>query len=179
MKITISVGRCLNRKTMLVWVKEYINKNFATCKSLARIIYCAQRRTPKYKYWVLKVLCLKTEMVCSGWLLVIAMDWDLTCKDLVKKIVYSPESNKCLMDWYESCPGTATLKVQLLIKNSTNVKMMWKLLSVVHYGLCDIDNFYLHFQETQRDFDWCYWWFNKTFLYCKAKYYQFLMQDKI
>ena len=33
-KMTISVGRCLKRKTMLAWVKEYLNKNFATCKSL-------------------------------------------------------------------------------------------------------------------------------------------------
>ena len=37
MKITISVGRCLKRKIMLVWVKEYINKNFATCKSLCNL----------------------------------------------------------------------------------------------------------------------------------------------
>ena len=37
MKMTISVGRCLKRKTMLVWVKEYINKNFATCKSLCNL----------------------------------------------------------------------------------------------------------------------------------------------
>ena len=28
-------------------------------------------------------------------------------------------------------------------------------------------------------FDWCYWWFNKTFLYCKAKNYQFLIQAEI
>ena len=65
-------------------------------------------------------------MVCSGWLLVIAMDWDLTCKDLVKKIVYSPESNKCLMNWYESCPGTATLKEfldQELNKREDDVKI--------------------------------------------------------
>ena len=34
MKMTISVVRSLERKTMLVWVKEYINKNFETCKSL-------------------------------------------------------------------------------------------------------------------------------------------------
>ena len=38
MKMTISVGRCLKRKTMLVWVKEYINKNLATCRILARIL---------------------------------------------------------------------------------------------------------------------------------------------
>ena len=29
-----SVSRCLKKKTMLLWVKDYINKNFATCKSL-------------------------------------------------------------------------------------------------------------------------------------------------
>ena len=43
-------------------------------------------------------------------LLVNAMDWDLTYKDLIKKIVYDPESNKCIMYPCESCPGTATLK---------------------------------------------------------------------
>ena len=43
-------------------------------------------------------------------LLVDAMDWDLTYKDLIKKIAYNPESNKCIMHWCESCPGTATLK---------------------------------------------------------------------
>ena len=33
----ISVGRYLKRKTMLVCVKEYINKNFATCKTLCNL----------------------------------------------------------------------------------------------------------------------------------------------
>ena len=51
---------------------------------------------------------------CSGHqklvLLVNAMDWDLTYKDLIKKIVYNPKSNKCIMHRYESCPGTVTLK---------------------------------------------------------------------
>ena len=43
-------------------------------------------------------------------LLVNAMDWDLTCKDLIKKIVCNTESKKCIMQWCESYPGTATLK---------------------------------------------------------------------
>ena len=43
-------------------------------------------------------------------LLVDAMDQNLTYNDLIKKIVYNPESNKCIMQWCESCPGTATLK---------------------------------------------------------------------
>ena len=38
------------------------------------------------------------------------MDWDLTYKDLIKKIVCNTESNKCIMHRCESCPGTATLK---------------------------------------------------------------------
>ena len=38
------------------------------------------------------------------------MDWELTYKDLIKKIVCNIESNKCIMHWCESCPGTATLK---------------------------------------------------------------------
>ena len=31
-------------------------------------------------------------------------------KDLIKKIVCNPESNKCIINQCESCPGTATLK---------------------------------------------------------------------
>ena len=52
--------------------------------------------------------------VCSAHqnvvLLVDTMYWDLTYKDLLKKIVYNPESNKYTMHRYESCPDTATLK---------------------------------------------------------------------
>ena len=52
--------------------------------------------------------------VCSAHqnvvLLVDTMEWDLTYTDLIKKIVYNPESNKCIMHWCESCSGTATLK---------------------------------------------------------------------
>ena len=52
--------------------------------------------------------------VCSAHqnvaLLVDAMDWDLTYKDLNKKIVCDTKSNKCVMHRCESCPDTATLK---------------------------------------------------------------------
>ena len=52
--------------------------------------------------------------VCSAhqnaMLRVDAIDWDLKHKDLIKKIVYNPESNKYIMHWCESYPGTATLK---------------------------------------------------------------------
>ena len=39
-----------------------------------------------------------------------AMGLDVTYKDLIKKIGYNPESNKCIRHQRESCPGTATLK---------------------------------------------------------------------
>ena len=39
------------------------------------------------------------------------MQWtgNLSYKDLIKKIVYKPESNKCIIHWVESCPGIATV----------------------------------------------------------------------
>ena len=66
-------------------------------------------------------------MVWSGWLkndhsvyvcsahqnvvlLVNAMGWDLTYKDLIKEIVCNTESNKCIVHWRESSLGAATLK---------------------------------------------------------------------
>ena len=38
------------------------------------------------------------------------MDWDLTYKDLIKKIVCNNQSNKFILHRCESCPGTAILK---------------------------------------------------------------------
>ena len=46
-------------------------------------------------------------------LLVDAMDWDLTYKDLNKKIVCNTDSSKCIVHRGESCPVTATLKLFL------------------------------------------------------------------
>ena len=43
-------------------------------------------------------------------LLVNAMGWDLTYKDLIKEIVCNTESNKCIVHWRESSLGAATLK---------------------------------------------------------------------
>ena len=129
MKMTISVGRCLKRKSMLVWIKEYITKTLQLQKSLqlARTIYCFQRKHPNVNIGFSKFCALRPKWlvltgskifhsvcVCSVhqnvMLLVDAMDWDLTYKDLIKKIVCNTESNKCIMHWCESCPGTATLK---------------------------------------------------------------------
>ena len=132
MKMTVSVGRCLERKTMLVWVKEYIKKNFVTCKSLSNLQelyknYILQRKHPDVNIGFSKFCTLRPEWcVLAGWLtnelhcvcsahqnvvlLVDLMYWDLTYKYLIKKIVCNPNSNKCMIHWRESCPGTAILK---------------------------------------------------------------------
>ena len=130
MKMTISAVRHLKRKTMLVWVKQHINKNFSTCKSLCNLqeLYTAfKEKHLNVNIGLRKVCAFRTKWcVLAGWkmthsvcvcsvyqncvLLVDAMDWNLTYRDLVKKIVYNPESNKCIIYQCESCPGTATLK---------------------------------------------------------------------
>ena len=106
------------RKTMLVWVKEYIIKNFATCKSLCNLqeLYTAfKEKHPNVNIGFSKFCALRPKWcvlagskmaqsvyVCSAHqnivLLVDAMDWGLTYKDLIKKIVYNPESNKRVID---------------------------------------------------------------------------------
>ena len=127
MKIKISLGMCLKRKTTLVWVKEYINKNLAACKCLCNLqeLYTAfKEKHPNVnigfsKFSALNVLTgskmTHSVCVCSAHQnvvsLVHAMGWDLTYKGLIKKTFYNPESNKCIiMHWFESCSGTATLK---------------------------------------------------------------------
>ena len=118
--MTLSLGRCLKRKTMLVWVKEYINRNlqefYAAFKekhpnvNIGFSKFCALR--PK---WLVLTGSKIVHSVCvcsvhqNVMLLVDAMDWDLTYKDLIKKIVCNTDSNKCIMHRCESCPGTATL----------------------------------------------------------------------
>ena len=104
MKMTILVGRCLKRKAILVWVKEYIIKNFATCKSLCNLqeLYTAfKEKHPNVNIRFSKFCALRPKWcVLAGWkmthsvcvcsdhqnvvLLVGAMDWDLTYKDLIK-----------------------------------------------------------------------------------------------
>ena len=94
--MTITVGRCLKRKTMLVWVKEHIIKNFATCKTFCNLqeLYTAfKEKHPNVKIGFLKFCALTLKRcvptgskitppvcVCSAhqnvvWL-VDAMDWD-------------------------------------------------------------------------------------------------------
>ena len=103
-KITISVGRCLKRKTMLLWIEEYISKNFATCKSFGTCKNCILLSKEKHlnvnigfsKFcslrpkWRVLDGSKMTHYVCicsahqNVVLLVNVMDLDLTYKDLIK-----------------------------------------------------------------------------------------------
>ena len=107
---------------MLIWVKEYINKNFVTCKSICNLqeLYTAfKEKHPNVNIGLSKFCALRpkwcvlagskmayTVWVCSSHqnavLLVDVMDWDLTYKDMIKKIVYNSDSNKCIMLGRES-----------------------------------------------------------------------------
>ena len=130
MKIAISVGSCLKRMTMLMWVKEYMIKNFSACKVICNLqeLYTAFKEkhpnvnigfsefcalTPK---WGILAGSKITHSVCvcsAHWnvvLLVDATEWNLTYKSLIKKVVCDTKSNKCIMHWCESYPGTGTLK---------------------------------------------------------------------
>ena len=98
--MTVSVGRCLKSKV----VKEYINKNFATCKSLCNLQELCTAFKEKHanvnigfsKFYALRLKCCVlagSEMthsvcVCSAHqnvvLQVDAVDWHLTYKDLIK-----------------------------------------------------------------------------------------------
>ena len=99
--------------------------NLEKLLQLPRIVYCFQIKRPKRKYWFLNTLrpkwCVLAESkvthfvcVCSAHqnvvLLVDAMDLELIYKDLIKRIICNPESNKCMMHRYESCSGTENLK---------------------------------------------------------------------
>ena len=105
MKMAISVCRLLKRKAMLVRVKEYINKNFANCKSLCSLqeLYTAfKQKHPNLNIGLTKICTLRPKWcvltgskmthsvcVCSTSnqnivLLVDVVDWDLTYKDLLK-----------------------------------------------------------------------------------------------
>ena len=143
MKMTILVGSCLKKRHVGKGVHKWKLCNLQESLWLARIICCFQTKTPKCKHWVIKVLYLQTQMVCSGWLrndlLCLrlqcsskrcdVMDWDLTDKDLIKKIIYNPESSKCIMQILNPVLALKLWK-EFLIRNSTNMKMMRNLITV-------------------------------------------------
>ena len=69
MKMIFSVGRCLKRKTMLEWVRQYIIKNFAACKILCNLqeLYTAfKEKHPNINIGFSNFLCLEAQMVCCG-----------------------------------------------------------------------------------------------------------------
>ena len=102
--MTISVGSSLKRKTMLVWVKAYMNKNFATRKSLCNLqeLYTALKEkypninigfskfcTLRPKWCVLDGSKMNHSVCVCGVhknvaLLVDTMDWKFSYKELIK-----------------------------------------------------------------------------------------------
>ena len=156
MKMTILVGRCLKRKAMLMRVKEYINKTFATCKSLCDLqeLYTAFKEkhpniniefskfcTLRPKWCVLAGLkmthsvCVNSALQNVVWL-VDAMDWYLTYKDMIKKILCNPDSNSTNMKMMRNLitvSGTIRIKQywQPLQPLTKNTKGLWLMLLMI------------------------------------------------
>ena len=146
--MTITVGRCLKRKTMLVWVKEHIIKNFATCKTFCNLQelytafkekhpnvnielskFCAMR--PKYGvFWLAQkwlTLFALVALIKMLWTLVDAINWDLIEKNWSRRSFATQRAANV------SCinPDLALQHwTNFLIRNSTNMKMMRNLITV-------------------------------------------------
>ena len=171
----MTVRRCLKRKTVSVWVKKYIIKSFTTCKilcNLQKLYTLFKEKHPNVNIGFSKLCALRPKWcvlagskithsvcICSApqkiVLLVDAMDWDLTYKDLIKKIVCNTESNKCITHRCVSCPGTATLKEfldQELIKHWDDDKFNYSQLDTMDRAiLTKFTTIYKEHKETLID----------------------------
>ena len=62
--------------------KEYVSVSKGVHKQklqLLRILHCFQRKAPKCKHCLLKVLRLENQMVCSGWLKYYSLGLRMMC----------------------------------------------------------------------------------------------------
>ena len=156
---------------MLVQVKKYIITNFVTCKRLCNLqkSYTAFReKSPNINIGFSKFCALRPKQcalasskmiypvcVCSAHqivvLLVHAMNWELTQKDVMKKMVCNIDSSKCMIHRCESCLDTATLKRFLgreLKDHEDDEKFKY-----CQWDTSHIYNLYSHLRRVQKDFD--------------------------
>ena len=168
MKMTISVGRCLKRNTMLVWVKEYMIENFATCKNLCNLQelytdfkekhpnvnigsskFCALR--PKWRALTGSKMahsvyvCRLIETLCC---------WSTQWTGTWHTRTWTRRSFTILRATNASCIGVIpVLALQLwnnvLIRNSKNMKMMRNLITVS--GTLRIEQYWQPLQTLTRN----------------------------
>ena len=124
-----------------------VHKNLAVCKRLCKLqeLYTAfkkktKKKPPKYKYWDLKVLCLETQIVCSGWLQndSICLCFKRSSKCCVasrcnglRLDIQRPDQEDCLQPWEQQMPHASVWipswqcnSEEFLDQNSTNMKIM-------------------------------------------------------
>ena len=167
MKMIISVGRCLKTKQRpcflysLVWVKEYINKNLATCKNLCNLqgLYTAfKEKHPNVNIRFSKIFALRpkwyvladTKMAysvcgCSAHQNVM-LQWTGTWHTKT----WSRRLLTTLNEANASCVGVnPVLALQLwknfLIRNSTNMKMIRNLITVS--GTLRFEQYWQHLKK--------------------------------
>ena len=136
-------------------------------------------------------------MVCSDWVKNDSLYLRLYCSSKVflgircnglKLDTQRTDQEDCLQHWEQQMHHASVWILSWHCNSEriswSGIQRTWKwleilLLSVGYNRPSDTDNLYSHLQRIQRDFDCCYWWLSKTFLYRNAKNYQFLIQDGI
>ena len=113
-------------------------------------------------------LCLRCSADQNVVLLVDAMDWGFTYKDLIKKIVCNTESNKCIMYRCESYPGTAALKkfIDQELNEHDDKKFNYCQWDTTDRAI--LTTLKPLTKNTKR-FDWCYWCLTRHSYIAKLK----------
>ena len=113
-------------------------------------------------------LCLRCSADQNVVLLVDAMDWGFTYKDLIKKIVCNTESNKCIMYRCESYPGTAALKkfIDQELNEHDDKKFNYCQWDTTDRAI--LTTLQPLTKNTKR-FDWCYWCLTRHSYIAKLK----------
>ena len=183
MKMIISVSKCLKRNFKLTKVS-------ITCKNYILL----SKKTPKFKYWLLKFLCLETQMVWFGWLrnwltlfVFVALTKMLCCwlmqwTGTSDTKTWSRRSFTTLAATNASCIGmNLVLALQLwknfLIKKSKNMYMMRNLITV--NGTLQIPQYWQTLQLRTKNTKRLWYILLTISSIVKLKNYQFLIQYKI
>ena len=171
MKMIISVGRCLKTKQRpcflysLVWVKEYININLATCKNLCNLqgLYTAfKEKHPNVNIRFSKIFALRpkwyvltgTKMAYSVWGCSAHQNVILQWTGTWHTKTWSKRSFSTLRATNALCfHVNPVLALQLwknfLIRNSTNMKMIRNLITVS--GTLRIEQYWQHLQPLTKN----------------------------
>ena len=136
---------------------------------------CFQRKTPRCKFGFSKFCALRPKWcVLAG----SKMTQSVCVCNAHQNVVLPVDTMNLDLPYKEQQLHHASVWILSWHCNSERISWSGTQSTVGHYVSSNIDSLYNSLRRIiQRDFDWCYCWFNKTFLYRKAKNHQFLIQD--